>query len=71
MVDRTAGHPSKMLGQQCANGHPKELMQLGVFAFRDKDISQPKRAKELEAFKRAYDNACDSINKYGIKHYSP
>lgn len=62
---------ARCLGNNVLMDTQKELMQLGVFAFRDKDISQPKRAKELEAFKRAYDNACDSINKYGIKHYSP
>jgi NitT/TauT family transport system substrate-binding protein len=39
---------------------------LGVFAVDEK------RAKsfDVEAFKRAYDEACDSLNTYGVKGYS-
>lgn len=48
----------------------KDSIQAGVFAFRTEDISQKKRAKELEEFKKAYDRACDSINKHGVAHYS-
>jgi NitT/TauT family transport system substrate-binding protein len=27
------------------------------------------RAKQLELFVKAYNQACDSINKYGVAHY--
>lgn len=48
----------------------KDSILPGVFVFRNKDISQEKRSKELKEFKDAYDRACDSINKYGIARYS-
>lgn len=61
---------ARMYGNNVLMDTQKEQMQPGVFAFRAKDISQEKRAKELEEFKKAYNRACDSINKHGIMYYS-
>ena len=44
-------------------------MQPGVLAFREKEMRHPERAKQLELFTKAYNQACDSINKNGFKHY--
>lgn len=44
-------------------------LRLGVIAFREKEMQHPNRAKQLSLFLKAYDQACDSINKYGIGHY--
>ena len=44
-------------------------MQPGVLAFREKEMRHPERAKQLELFMKAYNQACDSINKNGFKHY--
>ena len=44
-------------------------MQLGVMAFRDKEMQRKERAKQLALFTQAYNQACDSINKYGVAHY--
>lgn len=44
-------------------------MQMGVIAFRDKEMRRPERHKQLELFVKAYNAACDSINKYGFRHY--
>ena len=44
-------------------------MQLGVLAFRDKEMQRKERAKQLQLFIKAYDQACDSINKYGVAYY--
>lgn len=47
----------------------KPDMQMGVIAFRDKEMRRPERHKQLELFVKAYNAACDSINKYGFRHY--
>ena len=44
-------------------------MQPGVLAFREKEMRHPERAKQLELLVKAYNQACDSINKHGLKHY--
>ena len=47
----------------------KEDLQLGVLAFREKEMQRQVRSKQLELFVNAYNQACDSINKYGVLHY--
>ena len=44
-------------------------MQPGVLAFREKEMRHPERAKQLQLFVKAYNQACDSINKNGFKYY--
>ncbi len=44
-------------------------LRLGAFVVRDEPLSDPRRRQQLEAFKKAYDLACDSINRHGLKHY--
>ncbi len=44
-------------------------MQPGVLAFREKEMRHPERAKQLQLFVKAYNQACDSINKHGLKRY--
>ena len=44
-------------------------MQPGVLAFREKEMRRQVRAQQLELFTKAYNQACDSINKYGYGHY--
>ncbi len=41
----------------------------GAIVVRSDKQEDKNRKKQLEAFKRAYDMACDSINKYGVGHY--
>lgn len=43
---------------------------LGAIAFRTNDIVENRRSQQLATFVKAYDLACDSINKYGVKHYA-
>lgn len=43
--------------------------QMGVIAFREQEVSRKARAKQLAQFVKAYNQACDSINKYGIMRY--
>ncbi len=43
--------------------------RMGVIAFREKEMRRDKRAKQLAQFIKAYNQACDSINKYGIARY--
>lgn len=44
-------------------------LQLGVIAFREKEIRREERAKQLSSFLKAYNQACDSINKNGVRYY--
>ena len=37
--------------------------QMGVIAFREKEMQRQARGKQLELFVKAYNQACDSINK--------
>ena len=47
----------------------KEDLQLGVVAFREKEMQRDVRGKQLQSFVEAYNKACDSINKYGVRRY--
>ena len=49
----------------------KEDVQLGVMAFREKEMQRQARSKQLELFVNAYNQACDSINKNGVRYYRP
>lgn len=44
-------------------------MNFGVVAFNMKKMKTYERKKQLEAFVKGYDAACDSINKNGISYY--
>ncbi len=44
-------------------------IQPGVVAFREKEMRHPERAKQLQLFVKAYNQACDSINRNGFKRY--
>ena len=44
-------------------------MTMGVIAFREKDLANKKRKQQLEAFKKGYNKACDSLTQLGIAKY--
>ena len=45
-------------------------LRLGTFVFRQKDLTDKNRSRQLEIFVKAYNMACDSINQKGIAHYA-
>ena len=45
-------------------------MEMGVIVSQWKDMDEETRAKQLRAFTRGYNKACDSINQYGIENYA-
>lgn len=45
-------------------------MQMGVLAFRTKGMDDKNRQRQMEVFLKGYNAACDSINKYGVRHYA-
>lgn len=47
-----------------------EDWRLGVVVFRTNDIADNHRSRQLELFMKAYDTACDSLNKRGLNHYA-
>ena len=44
-------------------------MQMGVLAFREKGMDDQNRRKQMEVFLKGYNEACDSLNHYGVKQY--
>ncbi len=44
---------------------------MGVLAFRELEMRRPERHRQLELFMKAYNAACDSIGKHGVKYYKP
>ena len=44
-------------------------IRLGVLAFSENALKNKKREKQLEAFMKAYRQACDSLARYGLKAY--
>ncbi len=49
----------------------KEDLQMGVIAFRSKELAGEKRFMEYEEFQKAYDTACRQINRRGVAYYAP
>ena len=45
-------------------------LQLGVLAFRSDVMNDKQRKRQIEAMIEAYNAACDSLNIYGVAHYS-
>ena len=43
---------------------------LGVLSARSSRIADDYRQNQMRLFKQAYDQACDSITKYGLQHYA-
>ena len=46
-------------------------IRLGVIAFRDGALRDHRRREQLKLFTKVYNMICDSINHYGLVHYSP
>lgn len=59
---RLAKHPVMM------DTKTKDI-RLGVIAFRERALADKRRQQQLDAFVKAYNRACDSINHFGLKHY--
>ena len=47
----------------------QEDIHMGVVAFRTKGMDDQNRKKQMEVFLKGDNEACDSINKYGVRHY--
>lgn len=45
-------------------------INFGALAFRTSIMGDSSRKRQLDIFKKAYNMACDSINKHGIGHYA-
>lgn len=44
-------------------------LKFGVIVFRTEKIVENRRSEQLERYIKAYNAACDSINRYGLQHY--
>ena len=47
----------------------QEDIQMGVVVFRTKGMDDKNRKKQMDVFLKGYNEACDSINEYGVRHY--
>jgi len=48
----------------------RQDLRLGAIVVNQKQIKGKERKRQLDAFKTAYNQAVDSINRHGLKHYS-
>lgn len=62
-VARLAGNPVIM------DAKNKDL-RMGAIVFTDKAMNDSRRRSQIDAFVKAYNQACDSINRYGIASYA-
>lgn len=44
-------------------------LRMGVVAFRAQGMDDANRRRQMEAFVKGYNAACDSINRRGVRHY--
>ena len=44
--------------------------RMGIIAFREKPMKDVDRKRQYDIFVKAYNQACDSLNKNGIMHYA-
>ena len=44
-------------------------MQMGAIVVRSKGMDDKNRKRQMEVFVKGYNEACDSINHYGVAHY--
>lgn len=61
---------ARMAGNKVLMDSRDKDVCLGVFAFREKDMKDNHRKKQLDLFVKAYNMAVDSINKNGLASYS-
>ena len=47
----------------------KSDMRMGAFVFRVKGMDDKNRQRQMKAFLKGYNEACDSINQYGVRNY--
>lgn len=45
-------------------------IHMGAIVFREKAVTDKRRAQQLKVFIKAYNEACDSINQRGVQHYA-
>lgn len=46
-------------------------LRLGLITFTNKALKDESRKRQIDAFVKGYNAACDSLNKYGIANYAP
>lgn len=44
-------------------------LQLGAIVMQSKGMSSSERKRQMTVFQKGYNEACDSINKFGVRHY--
>ena len=47
----------------------QQVMQMGAIVVRSKGMDDKNRKRQMEVFVKGYNEACDSINHYGVAHY--
>lgn len=45
-------------------------MRLGLIVFTNKALKDKRRKQQIDVFIKGYNAACDSLNKFGVRHYA-
>ena len=61
---------ARSLGNYVLADSRKINPELGVIVMREDVARDRQRKKQIDAFVKAYDRACDSLNIYGLSHYA-
>lgn len=61
---------ARMIGLSPMVGSDQYASEMGVLAFRQKSVSDKRRQEQLKALCKAWNQACDSLNKFGAAAYS-
>lgn len=62
---------ARQLKLQAMAESEKIAPRMGVMAFREKSLADKRRQEQLAAFCKAWNQACDTLNKYGIRACAP
>lgn len=61
---------ARLMGHNVLADSRRQGVHFGVIAFRKAALADKRRREQLRNFTKAYDMACDSINKRGFVHYA-
>jgi len=46
-------------------------MRFGLIVFANSALKEQRRKRQVDAFVKGYNAACDSLNRFGLRHYAP
>lgn len=63
---------ARLKGMKLLVDNSKDVARIGALIYHENPMDDlTKRAQQMDAFREAYNHACDTINKKGIAHFAP